>query len=44
MTVLDGSSSERIDRDSVDTEGGVEGGEITAEKEGIRSVSDNIYL
>ena len=38
LTVLDGSSSERIDRDSVGTEGGVEGEDnMTAEKEGIRS-------
>lgn len=38
LTVLDGSSSERIDRESVETEGGV-GEDMTAEseKEGIRS-------
>lgn len=37
LTVLDGSSSERIDRDSVEAEGGVEGEDImVAEKEGIR--------
>ena len=36
LTVLDGSSSERIDRDSVETEGGV-GEDMTAEKDGIRS-------
>lgn len=38
MTVLDDSSSERLDRDSVGTEGGgeMEDGMVTTDKDGIR--------